>query len=43
MKKISLLIIIVMMIMIGGCSNSKLKDIPKGYIKSEEHFDKEEM
>lgn len=43
MKKISLLIIIVMMIMTEGCSNSKLKDIPKGYIKSEEHFDKDGM
>lgn len=40
MKKIGLLIVGIM-IFITGCDSGRVIDIPKGYIKSEEYFDKE--
>lgn len=40
MKKIGLLIVGIM-IFITGCDSGRVIDIPKGYVKSEEYFDKE--
>lgn len=40
MKRIGLLIVGIM-IFITGCDKGRYVDIPKGYVKSEEYFDKE--
>ena len=41
-KKVSIILLVVLTFMVTGCSNAKIADIPKGYIREYEYYDEDD-